>query len=151
VSAPIKTFFCPARRAPQVFTGGSWYGPPRTYGHAQTDYAARNLENTRIVRNRFNRILLTSLTHRTPHTMMVGENRLNLRFLGQFQGDDNEGYTAGWDHDVERYTNHQPLPDYSGNGDGAQRFGSSHPTGFQAVFADGAVHRISYSINLTIF
>jgi hypothetical protein len=31
------------------------------------------------------------------------------------------------------------------------QFGASHPDGLQAVFADGAVHNIRYSIDATIF
>ena len=150
MSTPNKTFFCPSRRSPQVFTGGAWYGPGGTYGHAQTDYAASNLENTGVVAYGYIGHQIKDITDGLSSTMLVGDKRLNRAALGNFQGDDNEGYTSGWDHDVERYTNQQPAPD-STSGDGAQRFGSEHPMRFQAVYADGSVHTISYSINLTVF
>ena len=151
ISTPNKIFFCPSRRPPQVVTGGAWYGPPGTYGHALCDYAAGNLENTGAVAFGYQGHTIAEITDGLSNTLLVGDKRLNLKFLGQFQSDDNEGYTDGWDHDVERYTNRQPAPDFVGSGDGAQRFGSSHPQRFQAVFCDGSVHGITYSINLTVF
>jgi prepilin-type N-terminal cleavage/methylation domain-containing protein len=148
-----KVFFCPTRRNPQTVSGGAWYGPAGTYAHAMTDYAASNLENTGVIAHGFVGHKMGNIKDGTSFTIMVGEKRLNLHYLGKFQSDDNEGYTDGWDHDVERYTNEQPLPDYNLNngGDGQQRFGSSHPLYFQVVMADGAVHPIAYDIDLTTF
>ena len=40
---------------------------------------------------------------------------------------------------------------YVGSGDGGNRFGSSHPSGFNAVFADGSTRDIAYTIDLTVF
>jgi prepilin-type N-terminal cleavage/methylation domain-containing protein len=152
ISTPNKVFFCPARRNPMVITGGAWYGPPGSYGHAMTDYAASNLENTGIVAFGYTGRRIADVTDGLSNTLLVGDKRLNLKHLGQFQSDDNEGYTDGWDHDTERYTTRLPLADYSAvSGDGNQRFGSSHIGAFQAVFGDGSVHRVNYSINLTAF
>jgi prepilin-type N-terminal cleavage/methylation domain-containing protein len=150
ISTPNKVFFCPSRRAPQVITGGAWYGPPGTYGHAMCDYAASDLENTGVVRygavTRFD-----DIKDGTSNTLLVGEKRLNLKYLGQFQSDDNEGYSDGWDHDTMRYTTRLPEPDFRGNGDGNQRFGSSHPQRFNIVLADGSVRGVNYSISLVTF
>jgi prepilin-type N-terminal cleavage/methylation domain-containing protein/prepilin-type processing-associated H-X9-DG protein len=153
MGAKIKTFFCPSRGAPRAFTGGSWYGPSGTYAHAQTDYAASNLENTGVIRNGFNGITITQVNSQdgTANTLLLGEKRLNIANINGFQGDDNEGYTSGWDGDVERYTNQTPLPDYSGSGDGGGRFGGSHSGGFTGLFVDGSVHFIRYSITATVF
>jgi len=153
ISTPIKGFFCPSRRSPQVFTTGSWYGPGGTYGHAQTDYAASNIDNTGVVRQNtgtYNGMRLVEIQDGTSNTMMVGDKRLNRAALGNFQGDDNEGYTSGWDHDVMRLTSQVPLPDPT-SGDGAQRFGSSHTGGIQMVFADGAVRMITFSVTQAVF
>ena len=52
--------------------------------------------------------------------------------------------------------NHPPVPDIydptttSGTPDGL-RFGSSHPGGFNAVFADGSVRFIPFTISTTTF
>jgi len=153
ISAVIPIYFCPSRGNPRVFVGGSWYGPGGTYGHAQTDYAASNIEGTGAVKTgpTFTGLRMTAITDGTSNTAIVGEKRLNLAGIGGFQGDDNEGYTSGWDHDVERSTTQPPLPDYTGSGDGQQRFGGSHTNGFNMLFADGSVHFISYSVSQANF
>jgi prepilin-type processing-associated H-X9-DG protein len=83
---------------------------------------------------------------------MVADKRLNRRYLGQPQGNDYIGYTAGWENDTVRSTDEQPRPDITGDDDGREDvFGSSHPARFNAVFADGSVHSLSYSINPAVF
>ncbi|HEY1186285.1 MAG TPA: DUF1559 domain-containing protein [Gemmata sp.] len=154
IAAPIKGFFCPTRGAPRVFSNASWYGPGGTYNHAQADYAGGNDENTgAIVQNTAsspNSITLTNITDGTSNTLLAADKRLNRSALGGFQGDDNEGYSSGWDHDVMRSTNNLPQPDPT-SGDGQQLFGSSHPNGFMAVMCDGSVRFLPYSISQGTF
>ena len=79
-------------------------------------------------------------------TPSLGDKRMDHTYLGQMQGDDNEGYTAGWDHDTIRYTSpsYPPQPDTNnGSGWGEQKFGSSHTNGLNIVLADGSVRFIS--------
>jgi prepilin-type processing-associated H-X9-DG protein len=72
--------------------------------------------------------------------------------LGQYQSDDNEGYSAGWDWDSVRGTEITPLPDvnwgrcYSDN-----RFGAAHKTVCNFVFCDGSAKSMSYSVDATTF
>ncbi|HLW65628.1 MAG TPA: DUF1559 domain-containing protein [Gemmataceae bacterium] len=152
MSTVVKTFICPSRRgAIQLPPTGAWYGPGGTYAHGPTDYAASNLENTGAIVFGFSGIRLVQITDGTSNTFLLGDKRLNRSFLGQYQSDDNEGYSDGWDHDVERFTNELPLPDFIGTGDGAQRFGASHGPVFQMAMCDGSVHRFNYSIDLKTF
>ncbi len=160
MGAAIGTFFCPSRRPPMAVSGASWYGPSGTYAHGMTDYAGSNHGNTGlIVQINSNGawanggpITTALVVDGTSNTLAVGEKRMNIKALGTLQNDDNEGYTSGFDHDVMRYTDtaHDPRPDVR-SGIGDQRFGSSHPGGFMTVFADGAVHFISYDIDGTNF
>lgn len=165
-AAKIKTFFCPSRRASTAFRqGSSWYPPNSGYPgcgvHAQTDYAgsiANNSATNGVIVQTFyhNRgngkpgtsrqppITLAGITDGLSQTMMVADKRRRLG-ANNFRGDDNEGYTAGWDHDVVRRTNRAPLPD-APNADGDFRFGGRHTGGFNAVLADGSVRFIRYSI-----
>jgi prepilin-type N-terminal cleavage/methylation domain-containing protein/prepilin-type processing-associated H-X9-DG protein len=150
-------FFCPSRREPQTVTFSDlvYMGniPPPTPEQVTTalcDYAASNWQGTGVVQQfRPNRI--TEITDGTSLTLMVSEKRLNLQGLGRPQRDDDQGYTAGWDYDTIRRTDKPPAPDYRGDGDGKKLFGSSHPEGINAAFADGSVRLISYSIDPKVF
>jgi prepilin-type N-terminal cleavage/methylation domain-containing protein/prepilin-type processing-associated H-X9-DG protein len=158
ISTPIKTYFCPTRGAPRVFSGGSWYGPGGTYGHAQTDYAGSSVDSVGAIvfmnappnPSPTVSIPQISAADGTSQTFLAGEKRLNIAAIGGFQGDDNEGYTSGWDHDTMRQTNNPPLPD-TRSGDGGQRFGSSHTGGVNMLFCDGSVKLISYTVTQTTF
>jgi prepilin-type N-terminal cleavage/methylation domain-containing protein len=148
-----KVFFCPARRLPQTVTysyPGYLNGIQAT--HALCDYAASNLEGTGVVRQ-YQPVRIADITDGLSFTCMVGDKRLNLTQLGQPQADDNEGYTSGWNEDTVRFTNQRPAPDYFGDPSlyGGKLFGSSHPLRFNMVFADGAVHPISYEVSQPIF
>ena len=176
MGAMVPAFFCPSRRAPQAFTGGTWYsqsetggyGPSGTYAFAQTDYAASCIENNGIIIHTDSRtvagvavgvwesgqgpITMASVTDGTSNTMLIAEKRLNTLGLGNFQSDDNEGYTAGWDHDTVRRTGREPWPDNRFSPSVFdERFGSSHPAGLNGVFGDGAVHFLPFTVDLTVF
>jgi len=162
IGARIKTFFCPSRRAPEAYTTASWYGPAGTYPHAQTDYAGnggsggpsddgviwQNNVSGGVLRDGCR---LLDITDGTSNTVLLGDKRLNSAGLGNFQGDDNEGYTSGWDHDTVRFCGPAvgglPLEDPD-TGDGGQRFGSSHSSRVNILFSDGSVRGISYGIDL---
>src|SRR5262249_42471559 len=111
----------------------------------------RNKEGTGVVK-KFEPTRIADITDGTSQTLLIGEKRLNLAYLGAKQADDNQGYTAGYNLDTVRKTSLPPGQDYSAPfGDGMGMFGSSHPGRFNALFADGSVHPISYSIDRTMF
>jgi len=168
----IKYYFCPARGAPRVFNGGSWYGPGGTFNFAQTDYAGSQGTNNNgaigfhdcrwggwpppapgTFTPAGDMLTLASIADGTSNTMCVGEKLLAPKYLGGFQGDDNEGFSSGWDHDVIRRTDRSPMPDSYANGPGwgEERFGSPHPGGFLCLFCDGQVRSISFSVDATTF
>ena len=153
IETPNPVFFCPTRRGPQTVALGDNYDPPLGVSEvtrALCDYAASNRQGTGAVQ-RFKPLRFRDMTDGTSNTMVVGEKRLNLSFLGKPQDDDNEGYTAGWNEDTIRRTDEPPKPDYFGEGDGEKLFGSSHPATLNLVFVDGSVHSISYSIDPQTF
>jgi prepilin-type N-terminal cleavage/methylation domain-containing protein/prepilin-type processing-associated H-X9-DG protein len=154
VATPNRLFFCPTRRAPQTVRYPDEYTPSLGSGpltHALCDYGAGNWEGTGAVR-RYNPSRISDLTDGTSTTLLVSEKRLNLAELGQAQGDDNEGYTAGWDEDTVRSTALPPAPDFRGSGyDTDRRFGSSHPNGINVVFADGSVRSVKFTVSQAVF
>ncbi len=160
VATPVKTFFCPARRGPETVTytdnNYGFDGPTGRHvltgavTHGLCDYAASDSENNGVVRIRtLNPVTMANILDGTSHSLMVADKRLGLSNLGRAQSDDNEGYSVGWDWDSIRSSRIQPQQD--GPTNSVAEFGSSHPSKFNAVFADGSVRGISYSINLTTF
>lgn len=150
VGAAQAVMFCPSRRDPQVFVRKDKYVPPIAGGAkiriAMCDYAGSNREGTGLIR-RFLPVRLVEVSDGLSGALLVAEKRMNRRFLGEPQIDDNEGYTAGWNFDTIRRASRAPAPDHFGDtrdGDGV--FGSSHPQRFNAAFGDGSVRPISYSI-----
>jgi prepilin-type processing-associated H-X9-DG protein/prepilin-type N-terminal cleavage/methylation domain-containing protein len=154
IGTPNPLFFCPSRRPPQTVIYKDNYLPPLNGGpvtHALCDYAASNKDGTGIIQQ-FKPTRIADIADGTSQTLLVGEKRLNLAFLGTKQSDDNQGYTAGYNLDTVRKTSRPPGQDYSAPlGDGQGMFGSSHPGRFNALFADGSVRPISYSIDRKTF
>jgi prepilin-type N-terminal cleavage/methylation domain-containing protein/prepilin-type processing-associated H-X9-DG protein len=102
----------------------------------------------------------------TSNTMMVGEKYVRSDIHNTGSPSDDQGITEGWDPDVMRCTCVPPLndsqvnPEFTNNiGDdpfGGPAYevvvmGSSHPGGFNVVFADGAVHTVNYDIDVLTF
>jgi len=88
----------------------------------------------------------------------------NVTPSGQISWSDDRGWTDGWDPDTVRFTGFPPLADSDGfcfnpdthrycSGDRAEvlYFGSSHPGGVNALFADGSVRSLSFDTNAKIF
>jgi len=165
IAAKVKGYFCPSRGEPRAFKTTAWYGPAGDYFHGQIDYAGNGGTNGNgdvlsqqgaIVRNQINAqrsLTLVKIVDGTSNTLMFGEKRLNVALLNSFQGDDNEGFTSGWDHDTIRWTAGAPAADYlsPSGGDGEQRFGGSHTGGFVAAMCDGSVKFLRYSTPLPTF
>lgn len=175
IAAVIPIYFCPSRRSPRVFSQATnWYPPSIAGTHAQCDYGASIANNSAtngflqrsfnhpadgvLGTPRFPPIRLNDLVDGTSNVLLAGDKRIAVNRLGGFQGEDNEGYTSGWDHDVLRRTDIAPLPDCIHPPPAGQpacidsvRFGSSHTGGFQAVLGDASVRMISFSITVTTF
>lgn len=155
ISTPNRLFFCPSRRIVAALPAvADWYTEPnsgQTFAHAPTDYAGCNTENTGAI-TQTNPQRLANLTDGTSNTILIGEKRMDRLNLGNHQSDDNEGYSAGWDHDTMRRVNIQPAVDSAnGSGWGEERFGSAHVDAFHVLMADGSARSLSYNLNLATF
>ncbi len=148
-NTPVKTYYCPTRRQPQVYQFG-----------ARLDYAAssgndRYGRNGIMVRTGFGLVSMNQITDGHSNTIMLGEKQLNRDHFGRGY-DDNEAYVApGWndDYDVYRIGGFQagewltPAQDYgSSNLQTTKRFGSAHSGGLNVVFADNSVRFLSYGV-----
>jgi prepilin-type N-terminal cleavage/methylation domain-containing protein/prepilin-type processing-associated H-X9-DG protein len=154
IGTPNPIFFCPTRRGIQTVVGRDNYYPPfnvPSVTRALCDYAGSNREQTGALRQ-FVPVTFADITDGTSNTFLVGEKRLNVQFLGQFQEDDNEGYSAGWNEDTIRRTDLPPAPDYvAPSGDGEKLFGSSHPGTLNFSMCDGSTRSVKFTINANVF
>ena len=101
-----------------------------------------------------NKVTMVGITDGTANTLLISEKQLNPQ--NYFTGDwhDDAGWGDGWDPDVIRYTGFQPNPDSKYNNQGGwegYRFGSVHIGGMNALYADGSVRSIRYSVDLKVF
>lgn len=109
---------------------------------------------------------ISQITDGTSNTAMIGEKYVRADFHGRSTPSDDQGITEGWDPDVMRCTCVSPLNDsdvnYEFTGSIGQEpgidnkweivvMGSSHSGGLNVVFADGAVHTISYDVDVFLF
>ena len=158
LSAVIPIYYCPSRRSPEAHppTPNWMVAPSGTFGHGSVDYAVSNGEQTGVFRPWPTGFSMTfsklEAGDGTSSTLMIAEKWWPYSGT-DYQWDDNEGYAQGWDDDWVRSTNIAPLPDLPGTSDGIWpgHFGSRHTGGFLAVFCDGHVQLISFSINVTTF
>jgi prepilin-type N-terminal cleavage/methylation domain-containing protein/prepilin-type processing-associated H-X9-DG protein len=108
----------------------------------------------------------SNVTDGLSNTLMISEKFVRSDL---YQGSEPPGYsedagwTDGWDPDVMRSTCLQPISDsdaicYGGQAAAACAgttdtyfFGSAHPTGINAVFADGSVHQIGFEVDVVVF
>jgi prepilin-type processing-associated H-X9-DG protein len=92
-------------------------------------------------------------------TLLVSEKWVHKNLYQGGGVADDRGWADGWDYDIMRSSIFAPRSD--GDGDepipddpedwGSFHFGSAHPSGMNALFADGSVTRISYDIDREVF
>jgi prepilin-type N-terminal cleavage/methylation domain-containing protein/prepilin-type processing-associated H-X9-DG protein len=106
---------------------------------------------------------IAGITDGTSKTMLITEKYLRSDLYDGRTSSDDRGWSDGWDPDVMRCTCVNPLNDSQIDKDHSPappdvinasffdlQIGSAHTGGFNAVFADGSVHTMSYDISLPV-
>ncbi|MDY0166258.1 MAG: DUF1559 domain-containing protein [Thermoguttaceae bacterium] len=132
---------------------------PMTVEEAEThDWRSDPAKFTGIAYQR-SEVTVAEVRDGTSNTIMVGEKYLrpDAYEKSTLSAGDDEGVFAGSNFDTIRFvtltngtTVEKPLQDRGGT-EYDRKFGSAHASGFNAVFCDGAVRLISYSIDTTVW
>jgi len=166
----LPIYYCHSRRNPKVITiqaTATALGMIDYAGNAGTDPYLQPMQDAALIDiagaalsngtdgvvvrrpgtfpNRGQSVRLSIITDGTSNTMLIGEKRLRPEFLQRNQLHNDQGFTSGWDRDEVCWGIVPPDSDRRGQ-DGFYQFGSAHPGGFNAVFCDGSVRIVRYSI-----
>ena len=156
-STPVPIYFCPSRRSPGLTPGGM--ASIDYYGNAYNSYGSA-AGNGLIRPHTVGRTTMLGITDGTSNTIAVAEKNLCQATIGT-DCTDGPSYTWGVDFggsgnwDTTTLTNNHnfaPQADLKGNSgcnQGTHGLGSAHSSGFNALYADGSVKSVQYSISIT--
>jgi len=164
---PIPTYGCPARRptAPcaaqegRVLADYASATPAKFIGDWDRFWQGANWSTPTnafydgvIARGRVApaRVTAEMVTDGLSNTLVIGDKWVDSRLYQTGAWSDDVGWADGWDVDTVRFTMLVPIPDTNRNGTGYE-FGSAHPGGINAVFGDGSVRTVRYSISPEMF
>ena len=111
-------------------------------------------------RNVTQTITTAQIADGTSNTLMISEKFVRPDLVAGGSSSDDRGWSDGWDPDTMRSTCFPALQDtLTGTTDDTLfgyeadvvNFGSSHPGGINAVYADGSVHLLNYDIDPLTF
>ncbi|MGL4513934.1 MAG: DUF1559 domain-containing protein [Lacipirellulaceae bacterium] len=140
-------------------------------GAACTPPSATAAAVGQVVPNMARAVSDSKITDGNSRTMVVSEKLVrsdlyggNMNGAGGESWSDDLGWSDGYDPDTVRFTGLQPRSDGDGicfepatarfcTGASTEVFffGSAHPAGVNAVYADGSVHQISFSVDGLLF
>ena len=158
--SPIRAYFCPSRRGPLVLDFG--YGPRAmndycavTASIAGNPYGAGPYHSVIVRYPDF--VRMKDISDGTTRSILFSEKRMEPTKYTTGAWYDDNGYGTGWDNDTVRMTDtpYGISMDSSVSNPTAEwnlgfSVGSVHAAGVYGVFADGAVHLISYEIDQPI-
>jgi prepilin-type N-terminal cleavage/methylation domain-containing protein/prepilin-type processing-associated H-X9-DG protein len=81
--------------------------------------------------------------------IFASEKRMDMANYAGFPGNDDQGYTTGWDNDVVSSWQLPPERDAAGDIMSLrEQFGSAHRSGLNVLFCDGRVNFIRYGVDV---
>jgi hypothetical protein len=157
----IKTYYCPSRRQPTLYSNG---GRSDYAGNGGRNMAGEGREGMLVRQWKSpstskpvdapveQRRKLTDVADGLSNTIMVGEKQVHPTTLGKAGGDNEVWNNSGWDQDHVRFGEAIPQadslhPDITKPTYWSVRFGSSHTGGFNAALGDGSVRFVKFNVD----
>jgi prepilin-type N-terminal cleavage/methylation domain-containing protein/prepilin-type processing-associated H-X9-DG protein len=162
----VKTFECASRpvRVVQVdwetgaFFEGDYAGAFTDWGSFDTTPEHGAIVHSGTGTTPMSPITLTQITDGTSNTLLIGEKGIPTDFYtgltwNNYAWWDYPSWATGWGWGSMRTNQLTPEHDVASTVDSSivLRFGSAHTQGINAVFCDGSVHHIPFSVPSTIF
>ncbi len=129
------------------WTGGDWFWWGQIWTVPTSARYMGVIVRTQTIGSPIN---IQSITDGTSNTIVITEKRLNTDSWSSGDWHDDRGWSDGWDPDIIRYGGFAPQED-ARSGVTGYEVGSAHRNGVNAVFADGSVRPIGYSVSLQTF
>jgi prepilin-type N-terminal cleavage/methylation domain-containing protein/prepilin-type processing-associated H-X9-DG protein len=151
LQATTPAFSCPSRRGATVINGQFLFDYAGNAGLLNTSsMIATSAATGMIVDMTSGPIKPSSVRGGVSNIIVVAEKYVpvDAYSTGESQYDDTSGY-YGWLNSNRRFANGGPIQDRGATSTlgGLIPFGSAHPISMNALFADGSVRAISYSIS----
>ncbi|HEV3259299.1 MAG TPA: DUF1559 domain-containing protein, partial [Gemmataceae bacterium] len=192
---PVKTYYCPSRRAAALYGGVATIDYAAAHPDTAVPIPARaggtqpwsdiyscafawwgdEGQHGVLAGRRYGKVTFASIIDGTANTMAVGEKFMRPEWYGGNYPGDWRGFVGGGIVDDRRTTGVETSPSSdpsqnlalanpahdvnyptsSTSTDDSWRadayFGSAHPAGINAVFADGSVHHVKFGIDPQVF
>ena len=108
-----------------------------------------------VVTDYYQKITFGKITDGSSNTFLMGEKWLQPSQYDIGAWHDDKGWADGWDPDTLRSTICQMVPDNdlgprTGDRGPGFQFGSAHPGGINAGYADGSVHFLQYNTDIEL-
>jgi prepilin-type N-terminal cleavage/methylation domain-containing protein/prepilin-type processing-associated H-X9-DG protein len=129
-------------------TGASYDWLHNRYGNPDPDPTTLTINQALGVFYVHGYIKIKDIRVGTAHLYLAGEKYLNPDHYLDQDSDNDQPWSTGFDIDNVRWVNAAPQQDRRGSSNSGI-FGANHPTTFNMLFCDGAVHSISYDISST--
>jgi prepilin-type N-terminal cleavage/methylation domain-containing protein/prepilin-type processing-associated H-X9-DG protein len=153
-STPVSGYFCPSRGRSQTFPVPPEWEIPAIYPRAANDYGGNCGANAKLNGAFDYGLTPAGFTDGLSNTIMSGERAIPVQWYDGRNSVNYYGYASSRDAGVTLfYEPYSPCQDFIGipPENYHAQWGSAHPTGMNALFADGSVRVIPYTISGTTF